>query len=162
MDDNKYYVNRVHSWPDGDYFVEVVLSLDAGDPGTLVPVYRRLGEGDGFLNPKEAAVSAVRVQRQWIKDKQLDIELAYNGAFAGQLGVPGERVTACELFAWARKEFEQLERCAECGEIMGGERYMIFDDIDDTFCSQVCAENAYDKWLEDSATMFWEEDDYAD
>lgn len=152
MSENEsYYVARLLAWPDGENYVEVYASEDAGDPGMLGVRYRELGEGMAHANPKAAAIAAVHIMRQWKKDKP-DLKAGYstNGQVAGAVGVPGNRdCSALDMFAWARHEYLGLSRCARCGEIID-ELYQS-SDLDEDFCSGYCVDEA---WL----SMFEEEE----
>lgn len=144
-----FYVHRIHRWPDGAFLVEVSEGMDSADPGVLTEKYRHLGEFVAYDNPKEAAIAAVRIQRQWEKDNpgfwmEHPPTLSAIG-LVGELGIPSEEMTALELFTWARKRYELIPRCARCNNPYSeNERYTIYDSFDDEgFCSEYCAEETY-------------------
>lgn len=145
---DQYNVNRIHSWPDGSFFVEVVAGIDSGDPGRLGIKYRDEGEGENYTDPRCAAIAAVRIQRSWLRGSRLPIGLVHNGRIAGEMGVPGQECSARELFMWARKEWLGLPRCARCGDIIGGETFYLYVQ-DEHYCSEYCAEEAQQEHQEE-------------
>lgn len=161
---DQYNVNRIHSWPDGEFYVEVVAGIDSGSPDRLGIRYQDLGEGMNYDDPKCAAIAAVHIQRAWFKDQGRLVEtstsigqneihpigLVHNGKFAGEMGVPGQECSARELFMWARKEYLGLPKCDRCGEILGSTIYHnAYDDwTEERFCSEYCVEEAYEEVTE--------------
>ena len=142
-----YYVNRLHRWPDGDYQVEIAKGRDSGDPGCLSPMFRGLGEGGEFENPRCAAHAAVQVRREWSKSKRGDMEIGFvTIGLIGELGVPGEEVDIVELFNWAKKEWDSLDKCDRCGGVLGEKLYGFEFDDEYTFCSDYCAEETWWAW----------------
>lgn len=137
----RYYVHRIHNWPDGNFFVEVSAGRDSANPGVMGCKYRKLGEFGEFDDPREAAIAAVRVWRQWRKDsRDEDITLSMNGQVAGEMGIPGDEVDVIELFKWARHEYNGLLRCSRCGEIIIGPVTTLWEAEGDMFCGGYCVE----------------------
>jgi hypothetical protein len=160
----KYWVYRLSAaWPDGGYYVEVSEGDDTASPDAMGTKYKELGEGRGYENPREAAIAAIRIARQWKKDghrgEEIEVVLCANGKFAGEMGVPADDMTVKELLLWARKEYESMVRCDNCNELVGRETYKNWDD-DDVYCSEYCAEEGLRRVYEDiwSEAVYTEED----
>jgi hypothetical protein len=136
-------VTRQRQWPDGDLVVEI--SAGSGDytnPGALVERYN--GEFEEFADPREAVSTAIAIAQAWQKD-QPDEEIGIAHGATGGYTMPfsGEPLTEevfADLRAWAEKQYEKLPKCDQCGEVMGKERYRVFDYDDFEFCREYCAE----------------------
>lgn len=71
----KYHIFRQHNWPNGDYTVEISLGIDSASPDVIGTVgqtrkfkYQDLGEGQSFLDPRDAVEAAIKIRNQWQND----------------------------------------------------------------------------------------------
>lgn len=153
-DDNKFWISRVSPcWGNTgefDYYVEVAHSFDATSPDALGAKYKKLGEGQGYEDPREAAKAAIAVCKQWQADTPDDtIGLEWQTMAGGYFGVPADEVDETEILELAEKTYQSLPKCAKCGELLGTQTYQLFDWIDDEeFCSENCAESMYWELME--------------
>lgn len=139
-----YFVSRQRYWPDGDLFVEIAAGgLDYANPDMLVSKYP--GEGQEYLNPKEAVEAAIAIRDAWKKDSDEEINIGYG--FTGGHTMPFSQSTDDELINWAERRYNTLPKCAECDGILGKETFThdFADYLDEKFCSQYCAEENYNR-----------------
>jgi hypothetical protein len=142
-----YYVSRQVYWPEGQHVVEIAPGLNHASADMLTALYKRLGEGQEFDDPREAAEAAILVRRQWAKDSAKRVGLSFGDADLGW-----EAWTQKKLLAWADKMHEKVPKCDWCGEVLGskrGDRWQHQDFPDETFCSERCIE----KMLEEQAKL---------
>lgn len=134
-----YTVTRQLQWPDGNPMVEISEGgFDYVNPDMLTSRYP--GEGMTYDNPLEAAAAAIDILNQWRRDNPDDhIGIGY-GATLG-FTAPFEESDISEIREWAQKEYDRLQKCNWCGDIITDEVYLL--DGDGRFCSERCAENAY-------------------
>jgi hypothetical protein len=108
---------------------------------TTDPQMRRL-EGE-YNNPVEAVESAILLYKLWqSKSPEMVIGLAY-GSLLDM--VEGEFTLDIQSIRdWSTKEFESLEKCPVCGDILPDKRnrYTLVDIEEDEYCSEYCAEKA--------------------
>lgn len=152
MSDDKYWVVRVSpSWGSSfdSYYVEIAKDFEATSACQLGTKYKDLGEGEGYANPREAALAGARVARQWAKDEGEPIGLAWQTRHGGYYGMPGEDVSIIQLFLLAKEELESLAKCDWCREILTGEVYKYEDLYEAEFCSTNCGEQAIEWAMED-------------
>ena len=167
-----YYVSRQKYYYSGQSVIEIASGgIDSSGCDMLSTAKdspMRRFEGD-YANPIEAVDAAIGLQKLW---HGCDIDslkwgdsvkwLCYGcnlDIIEGSGDIPedglndgGEEYTLQELIImnrkdakeWAQKEFEQLPKCARCGDIMSGETWQLPDVYEEEeFCSENCANNAY-------------------
>lgn len=136
-------VTRQHQWPDGDFVVEISSGgIDYTNPGALCKKYS--GEFEEFNNPQEAVEAGIRIAQQWKKDSPDKDILIGSGCTAGMTmpfdGLPLTIETYNLLRHNAKECYDELEKCDECGELLGKERYGMSDIGEYNCCSAYCAE----------------------
>ena len=57
--------------------------------------------------------------------------------------MPFEASTIPQVRDWARRQYDALEKCAQCGELLGDERYGSWDFQEFDCCSERCAVKRY-------------------
>lgn len=137
-----FFLSRQSYWPTGDYVVEIAGGgLDYANADMLVEVYPNLGEGQEYTDPREAVKAALSIRDAWALDTAdpVRVECGYTGGWT----VPfEEEPTDDELKEWAKKQLDALEKCGECGEILGDEKFFHALDPEARFCSMNCADVA--------------------
>lgn len=136
-----YYVSRQSNYYDGGkYSVEIAAQLDVSGPGALVPHYERLGEGDEFDDPREAAKAAVAIAQEWGDEETQTIPITL--AMSGMIYATTEDgMSPQETLDWGEKAYSELPLCEECGHHAGVEEWTNFETGDTgMFCSEECAE----------------------
>ena len=135
-----WFVSRQCYWPDGNNVVEIAGGgLDYANPDMLVSKYA--GEGKEYEDPREAVTAALEIAKQWkadSKDKEIEVVYGYTGGFT----IPFEGSEEKELKEWAEKAYQELPKCDQCGELIKGDGYVLFDDPDSKYCSEYCAEES--------------------
>jgi len=135
-------VTRQVQWPSGDPVVEVSEGgLDYTNPDALTQQYA--GEFQTFDDPEEAAEAAIQVCELWRKDSQPEAQVAHGAT--GGMTMPFEPGSYEELRGWAKLAKERLAKCARCGTVLGETRYRHLHLEDELFCSEGCAELAYEE-----------------
>ena len=131
-----FFVSRQKYWPDGVLAVEIAGGgLDYANPDMLVPKYR--GEGKEYLSPIEAVEAAIDICRAWRQDgARCTVRHGHTAGFT----MPFDACTFKSARAWAKKTEENMDHCAQCGELLGKERYAPFHDPDFECCSDRCCE----------------------
>lgn len=150
-----WYVSRQHYWGIEErdaYVVEVAFGgSDFANADQLVAAWPRLGEGQTFNDPREAVEAGISIVRMWRKTERR-AKLAI-GATGGH-SLPFESKTFKEARAWAKKRYEQLPKCNECGELRDedhsyGNDFTMMEDERYPFCSESCADSHWRKVLQD-------------
>ena len=135
-----YHVSRQIQWPDGDKVVEIAIGgLDHAGPDMLVA--KNSGEGETYLDPREAVKIALDIKQEWEHDIDEPVRIDYGHA---DLVTLTDDCDAMTLKLWADKEYLSLDHCERCGEIVDkhGECYTLPDEIGEGFCcSQYCMED---------------------
>ncbi len=143
-----YTVTRQRQWPEGQPVVEISEGgLDYTNPGALVKEYA--GEFETFASPVEAVEIAIEICKQWRKDREVDATIGVG--CTGGYTMPFESCSFDEAIAWAKKIYEQLEKCPACGDIVEDLTewyqagwYSACDfvpyDNGEKYCSEHCAE----------------------
>lgn len=139
-----FFVSRQNYWPDGEMIVEVAEGgLDYSGADMLVPKWRALGEGQEYTDPREAVDAAIQIRDVWrASSGNPEIEIGVGCTMGFTL--PFEPATDEYAKTWAEKKYEALEKCVQCGELIGKERYTHDLNFDrEGFCSSNCSENNY-------------------
>lgn len=146
-----FTVTRQIQWLDGDPVVEVSEGgMDYTNPDALSPVYS--GEMEEYEDPIEAVEVAIGIVKDWRKDGEKKAKIGV-GSTRG-FTIPFEPDTFAYARAWAKKKYEQLEKCPVCSSIMEdakewynagfiskkGDFFPYNDGY--KYCSERCAENA--------------------
>lgn len=141
-----YTVTRQIQWPDGTNMVEVsVGGLDYTNPDALSPKYP--GEFETYDDPREAVKCAIAICETWRQDGAPEAQVGI-GATLG-MTMPFEPATYEEARVWADRVVERLSKCDYCGELLPKQCHIHpeMDDNDQRFCSEYCAEEAYEDML---------------
>lgn len=146
-----YTVTRQLQWGTGESVVEVSRgSLDYTNPDALIEKYS--GEGDEYEDPREAVEVAIQIVKNWRKDGERRATIGVGGT--GGMTIPFKPETFAYARAWAKKEYESLEKCARCDTIIedAKEWYQAGTFFKDgeflpcengyKYCSERCAEKA--------------------
>lgn len=149
-----FTVSRQRRWDDGVNLVEITQGgIDYCNPDALVSKYR--GEMEETISLSEAVENAIGIAEQWKQDnpkEQIFIACGNTHGMTAHLDeMELNEETYKQLREQAEKVDEKLPRCPHCGKILGKERYRLYDccDGDDWFCSEYCAEEAYNDILAD-------------
>jgi hypothetical protein len=140
---------------------------DYSNPDMFSPKYP--GEGKEYADPREAVKAALTIRDLWKKDAP-DEEIGVDEGCTGGWTMPFDGSDDDTLIAWAEKEYADLEKCARCGNILGGRQdhwieiyeppYGGYDgtlmnetmDPKEYYCSENCGDLAYD-----DAYKYWAE-----
>jgi hypothetical protein len=142
-------VTRQHQWPEGDFVVEISEGdINYANPGALVDKYD--GEMGEYEDPREAVETAITIAQQWQVDDKDKIVLIAHGGTGGMTmpfeGEPLNEDTFAGLREWAKKLWEEIDKCHRCQAVLGKERYALDDfhanEMEFDYCSSNCAENA--------------------
>lgn len=137
---NKWVVTRQCYWPDGRNVVEIAFGgLDYANADALCSKYQ--GEFQEFSNPREAAETAIAICKAWRMDGQKNAKVAVGST--GGYTMPFDPITFKEVLEWADKEYESLPKCAQCGDLMGEEKFGNHEYGEYECCSEHCAEKYY-------------------
>jgi len=156
-----YAVTRQNYWgveEDECHMVEIVHGgLDYANPDMLCPKYS--GEAQNYEDPRDAAQVALNIQTLWQKDAPgLKINVTH-GATMG-MTMYMEPCESTEITEWAKKAWDELPKCDQCGELLPKEYYIIFDDPDaGKFCRSYCAEKAEAEFHQANADDEYDEED---
>lgn len=143
------------------HVVEVAVGgQDYANPNMIAERWSRLGEGNEFEDPREAIEAAIQIRNEWKKNpplgdedgKPVRIEVVF-GSTGGNT-IPFEvtlktgdddieRASDEELQAKGERIWEKLPKCAECGELLGEEKYGDPNLGEFNCCSERCAEKHY-------------------
>ena len=135
-----FFVSRQSYWPDGELFVEIASGgIDYANPNMLA--FKYPGEGQEYLDPREAVEKAIEIKNLWQKDSDEEINLGYG--YTGGFTMPFSVSEDDTAIAWAEEKYSKLPKCVECGNILGKTIYSHHYSDDDKFCSEFCAEQNY-------------------
>jgi hypothetical protein len=160
-----YTVTRQSQWSTGEDVVEISFGgLDYTNPDALSAEYA--GEFEEFVDPREAAKTALEIAKQWQADvkkagKKTKIGVAYGST--GGMTMPFSPQGRKEILAWANEEYEGLPKCAHCNEPLPdkAKRFTLSDPYDgfgEEYCSENCADQAYEFYQQEDAKVADEED----
>lgn len=135
----KWFVSRQSYWPDGELVVEIAGGgRDYANPDMLFPQWVRLGEGQEFSDPREAATSAITIAQAW-RHADPDAEITVRHGTTCGFTVPFEESSDEEVLAWAEHLYQTLPKCDRCGDVLH-EVWRLHDDLEEyVFCSETCA-----------------------
>ncbi len=142
-----WYVSRQHQWPEGADVVEINSGgVDYANADMLGEKYRGEGEGEEYDDPQEAVEAGIRVAQQWQRDEPNATILIATGSTGGMtIPFEGEELTE-ETFKglrdWAKKEYDALPKCDQCGKLRKQTYYPVDDPDMGKFCSEFCCEKA--------------------
>lgn len=142
----KFFVSRQIYWgvdEDDSHTVEIAEGgLNYANPDMLVSKYE--GEGEEYADPRKAVEAAIEIAKAWKKDcpeQKINIASGYTGGNT----IPFEASTRKALREWAKKLYETLPKCDQCGELIEGESFVLFHFPDEKFCREYCAEEYLSK-----------------
>ncbi len=153
-------VTRQSQWPDGDQVVEISSGgIDYCNPDALCKRYP--GEFEEFDNPQEAVEAGIRIAQQWRDDCPELTILIGSGATGGDTmpfdGLPLTIQTYNKLRHSAKKCYEELPKCDRCGDILPSnenDQFRLIDCCEDErFCSENCANMAYEFYCAEMAEL---------
>lgn len=140
-------VTRQIQWPTGDSVVEISDGgIDYANPDALTARYK--GEFNEFSDPREAVEAAIAIAEAWQNDSPDKVIMIGHGGTCG-MTMPFEGMEICEetyaaLREWAQEQYEELDKCQRCGDVLGKERWTHPGlPEEDEFCSENCCENHY-------------------
>ena len=141
-----YCVTRQSQWGTGELVVEISEGgLDYTNPDALSAKYK--GEFQEFSDPREAVDTAIRIGEEWQKVEPIEKILIAMGCTSGNtIPFEGMEMTPENLLALkeeAKKIWDSLEKCAQCGKVMGEEKFGMYALYN--CCSERCAE----RWFAD-------------
>ena len=90
----------------------------------------------------EAVEAAIRICQAWRQDGAPDAQVAYGATYG--MTMPFDASTFDEARTWARERLANLPRCDRCGELLPGSLWSHNDLPEEKFCSENCAERAYE------------------
>ena len=146
-------VTRQHQWPEGDYVVEVSSGgIDYCNPDALCKRYK--GEFEEFHDPREAIKVAINIAKEWQKDRTSKrIKIGTGATLGYSMPFDGENVKLNDgdwneplfsiLIENAEKEYADMDKCEQCGELLGKERYGNHEVGEYDCCSEYCAEKRW-------------------
>jgi len=116
------------------------------NPGALVAKYA--GEFETFIDPREAAKTAVEIRKAWAKDsgKRITIREGFTGGSTCPFDEPAHGNGVKDILAWAEETYKDMPKCPECGEIMGKEKWKpteFYVEDDEACCSERCCEKRH-------------------
>lgn len=147
-----YTVTRQHQWPDGAFVVEVSGGgIDYTNPDALCAKYP--GEFEEFADPREAVETAIDICRAWRRDGKRSAKIGVGST--GGYTMPFDPSTFAGARSWAKHEWESLDKCAQCGEVLGEKRnrYGSWELGEFDCCSEYCAEKRYAPITEDEEAV---------
>jgi len=160
-------VTRQKRWDDGKNIVEINYGgIDYANPDAYSARYQ--GEFEEFTNPIEATETAIKIAQQWQKDNP-NKEIFIASGFTMGMTMNFEEMTLNEetfqsLREEAQEEYNSLPKCNRCGDILPEKTYTLPDyDFDEEFCSENCANMAYDYYTTEEQELLLtqnEEDDW--
>lgn len=118
--------------------VEIAIGgRDYSNPDMLVAKYE--GEGEEYSDPIKAVGVAIEIAATWKKESpKLRINIAYGNT--GGYTMPFESSNQKKLKEWAKKLFNSLRKCDQCGELIEGDGWVLSEFPDQKFCQDSCAE----------------------
>jgi len=142
-----FYVSRQKYYYSGINAVEIANGgQDLAGADMLVPKY--LGEGQEYVDPREAVEAAINICRAWRKDGTHNATLVMGSTLG--MGIELEPITFEDAEKAAEKLYTNLPKCDQCGAVLGKEKYRhIYDCDDQLFCSEQCAEANYQDAMDD-------------
>ena len=142
---NVWYVSRQHYYYSGEYVVEIAFGgIDYSGADMLANGYNEEGE---YVDPREAVEAAIAIRKQWKRDQpkpKLKIGIAMGSTGGMGLELEGG-ATVAELRAHAKKAYESVPKCDKCGEIIEGDPVTLCDYPDEDYCSENCADRAWEE-----------------
>lgn len=136
----KLFVSRQIYWGvDDPLTVEIAQGgCDYANPDMLVSKYP--GEGETYTNPIKAVEAAIEIAKAWKKDcPKLKVNIA--SGYTGGNTMPFEASSKKQLMDWAKKLYETLPKCEQCGDLIEGDPFTLIEYPDEgKFCGEYCAE----------------------
>jgi len=132
----KYFVSRQKYWPTGELVVEVAVGgKNYANPDMLVSQFP--GEAEEYHDPRQAVAVGIKIADAW-KAASGHTEIEVRTGFTHGFTAPFESGSYQEAQAWAQRQYQQLDNCDACGELLNDERYT--DSFGEgKFCSERCA-----------------------
>ena len=137
-----YAVSKQHYYYSKEYAVEVAAG---GSDYAGCDMLEFIGEWD---DPRDAVEEAIKVYTAWVnkEGEGREIYIAYGHNLDM---IEGECESLQDVIQdirdWASQEYDELDKCDYCGEIITSNDTWIIDGYEDdyTLCSQYCADKVY-------------------
>ena len=142
-----YFVSRQSYYYSGERVVEIAEGgLDSAGCDMYVSAYP--GEGEEYHDPREAVEAAISIWKAWINDSNIPLPSGVAMGF-GCIADLEPTLDLIELREYAEAEYNELEKCAQCGDLVM-DKYIIYEFGDEfgEFCSEQCADQAYNEMME--------------
>lgn len=141
-------VTRQHQWPDGNFVVEISGGgIDYCNPDALCRKYP--GEFEQFADPRDAVEAAIAIATAWKRDcpsRDISIGMGSTGGWTMPFdGEPLTERTFASLRDHAQSLYDELDKCDQCGDLLGKDRYGSHDHGEYNCCSEYCAEKYYEQ-----------------
>lgn len=141
---NLWGVTVQRYWPDGNTAVEIAYGgLNYANPDAVDVI----GE---FDDPREAAEEAIKARRRWQKKtkEEFPIRIGHTFGFTMPLEEDENPLSDEDVVEWANKTYAELPKCPMCGDLLRRETYFHIYDPEMLYCSEYCAERAYEETIE--------------
>ena len=148
MDRYKFTVTRQHRYHDGYKIVEVSQGgIDYANPDALCKKWQ--GEMEEYTGMTAAVEAAIGIAKAWQETTTDQIFIGVGATHGMTMEFDALELTEetfDALLAKAEKFDENLPKCEHCGDILTGNNYgHIFNNGETPYCSDYCAEMAYDE-----------------
>ncbi len=131
-----YTVTRQRQFPDGNQVVEVSTGTrDYCNPDALCEKYN--GEMEEFFDPRKAVEIAITIVRAWRRASGQKVSIGFGNTHGDTM--PFAASTFKNARAWAKAEWNELEKCPGCSNPMGKEKWHANDWDGLNYCSERCA-----------------------
>ena len=157
LESHLFTVTRQLQWSTGNKVVEINQGdLDYANPDMLVIQFRKLGEGETFEGMTPAVEAAIAICKEWRKtDKKVMIDLGCTHGMT--MPFEGQKLTKKvekELLERAQEFDEKLEKCEQCGKVLGKVKYGNVEYGEYNCCSEYCAERYWaEQFAEDETEV---------
>jgi hypothetical protein len=141
----RYFVSRQLYYYSRLLIVEIAAGgLDYSNADMLVAEYKNLGEGQEFIDPREAVDAAIAIARAWRKDEPGKHIVIGHGHTMG-MGMEFEGCSFKDAQKWAEDVYETSPKCDQCGELLPDEKHCYTDEFGE---AKLCSERCSEKWEE--------------
>ncbi len=144
----RWFVCRQDYWgEENPLAVEIAAGgVDYANADMLGVSYAAFGEGEEYLDPREAAAAAIAVAQAWRRDTgRSDEEITVRSGYTGGGTMPFPEGTDQEAAAWGERTYDALPKCPECGDLLT-ERWVPTGfpvDDDEACCSEFCCDKRH-------------------
>jgi hypothetical protein len=150
MDHSKFTVTRQHRYYDGYKIVEVSQGgIDYANPDALVKKWQ--GEFEEFAGMTAAVEAAIGIAKAWQETTTDQIFIGVGATHGMTMEFDALSLndkTFDALLIKAEKFDENLPKCEHCGDMLTGDNYGHEFSDGHPYCSESCAEAAYNDIIE--------------